>query len=313
MGSKEPLVSIGMPVYNGASYIREALDSLLLQDYRNLEIIISDNASRDETQAICLEYAKRDKRIHYWRSDINRGAAWNFTNVFELASGGYFMWAAYDDYWSNSYVSSCLQALFSSERIILSGSMCDSVDRKTGKSLYVDPGVSTVGLTAPARFIAYMSALHRDGHIGGIFYGIYKRQILQRVMPMKKVFANDHLVPAELCFHGEFFTVPKRLMFKRQGGVSRNYKSNARTQGARNMLFIHFPYFSREIFLQRIIFKTDRLKLLERVRLSFWSANNYARFCARRTRRFFSNRPPLVFIKGPIMRFIKLWRITRCA
>ena len=50
MADSKPLVSIGMPVYNGEKYIRQALDSLLAQDYANFELVISDNASTDGTQ-----------------------------------------------------------------------------------------------------------------------------------------------------------------------------------------------------------------------------------------------------------------------
>jgi glycosyltransferase involved in cell wall biosynthesis len=55
MGDGKPLVNIGMPVYNGAEYLRPALDSLLAQDYENFELIISDNHSTDSTQEICLD------------------------------------------------------------------------------------------------------------------------------------------------------------------------------------------------------------------------------------------------------------------
>ncbi|MEM4134638.1 MAG: glycosyltransferase, partial [Candidatus Micrarchaeia archaeon] len=84
MNLRNPLVSIGMPVYNGERFIRQALDSLLAQDYENFELIISDNASEDKTPEICLEYAARDKRIRYYRNEKNMGAAWNFKRVFDL-------------------------------------------------------------------------------------------------------------------------------------------------------------------------------------------------------------------------------------
>ena len=74
MAAIKPLVSIGMLVYNGEMHIRQALDSLLAQEYENFELIISDNASTDRTQDICLEYAARDERIRYYRNETNMGA-----------------------------------------------------------------------------------------------------------------------------------------------------------------------------------------------------------------------------------------------
>ena len=85
-------VSIGLPVYNGEKYLEQALISILSQTYTDFELIISDNASTDRTQAICREYAAKDPRIRYYCNEENLGAAPNHNRVFELASGEYFKW-----------------------------------------------------------------------------------------------------------------------------------------------------------------------------------------------------------------------------
>ncbi|MEW6694014.1 MAG: glycosyltransferase [Pseudomonadota bacterium] len=103
--NSKPQVSIGMPVYNGAKFIREALDSLLAQTFTDFELIISDNASTDETEAICREYAAKDKRIHYIRQRENLGATANFKYVLDEAVGEYFMWAAADDVWDKNWLA----------------------------------------------------------------------------------------------------------------------------------------------------------------------------------------------------------------
>lgn len=99
-----PNVSIGMPVYNGEKYLRNALDSLLSQTFVDFELIISDNASTDSTEAICREYAARDSRIKYIRQRENQGAHTNFKFVFDEAHGDYFMWAACDDIRSHDFI-----------------------------------------------------------------------------------------------------------------------------------------------------------------------------------------------------------------
>lgn len=86
-----------MPVYNGKAFIREAIDSLLAQTFTDFELIISDNASTDGTDASCRKYAERDSRIRYVRQPENRGAVTNFQFVLDEAVGKYFMWAAADD------------------------------------------------------------------------------------------------------------------------------------------------------------------------------------------------------------------------
>lgn len=122
MADRKSLVSIGMPVYNGERYIVEALDSLLAQDYENFELIISDNASTDRTQGICLEYTSRDKRIRYYRNETNMGALWNFNRVFELSSGEYFMWASHDDLWRPHFISELVGLLEATPSAVLA--MC---------------------------------------------------------------------------------------------------------------------------------------------------------------------------------------------
>lgn len=106
-----PVVSIGMPVYNGEKYIREALDSLLAQTFAGFELIISDNASTDATEDICQEYAAMDSRIRYVRQPGNRGALANFKFVLDEARGEYFMWAAADDIWDSRWISGMLRTM----------------------------------------------------------------------------------------------------------------------------------------------------------------------------------------------------------
>jgi glycosyltransferase involved in cell wall biosynthesis len=104
--SPAPLVTVGVPVRNGARFVREALDSALAEDYPNLEILISDNASTDDTEAIGREYAARDRRVRYWRNPENIGAVGNFGRVLAEARGIYFTWLACDDILSHrDYVS----------------------------------------------------------------------------------------------------------------------------------------------------------------------------------------------------------------
>ena len=105
------LVSIGMPVYNGADCISSAIASLLAQSFKNFELIISDNASTDNTREICENFAKKDARIKYHRQQINKGALANFEFVLEQASGKFFMWAAHDDLWSVNYLFECVRYL----------------------------------------------------------------------------------------------------------------------------------------------------------------------------------------------------------
>lgn len=97
IAAEHPLVSIGVPVYNGGDLLTEALESALSQDYPNLEIVIADNASTDETEAICRRFAERDPRVRYIRNATNIGPLPNWRLVLDESRGTYFTWLAHDD------------------------------------------------------------------------------------------------------------------------------------------------------------------------------------------------------------------------
>jgi glycosyltransferase involved in cell wall biosynthesis len=93
-----------MPVYNGEHTIRRSLDSVLAQTFADFELIVSDNASTDATEAICREYARKDPRIVYVRQAANIGATKNFKCVLDHAKGTLFMWWSADDTRSIDFV-----------------------------------------------------------------------------------------------------------------------------------------------------------------------------------------------------------------
>jgi len=107
--NEKPLVSVGIPVRDGAKSLRAALDSVIYQTYQNLEIIISDNCSSDETKEICLEYAEQDNRITYIRQEELLSAIENFRFVYDKSHGKYFMWAAHDDIRDDNYIETLLK------------------------------------------------------------------------------------------------------------------------------------------------------------------------------------------------------------
>ncbi len=108
---KVPLVSAGLPVYNGEAFIARALDSLLAQDHPHFEIIVSDNASTDRTPEIVRAYADKDPRVRVFRQSTNQGVQKNFAKTLELAQGSYFFWAGVDDLWMPAFVSELVAEL----------------------------------------------------------------------------------------------------------------------------------------------------------------------------------------------------------
>jgi len=105
---KMTILSVGMPVYNGEPFISEAIKSLLSQSFSDFRLVISDNASIDNTEEICRDYESRDKRVSYIKQERNMGGAYNFRFVVEQSQDPFFMWAAADDRWDPLWLETLL-------------------------------------------------------------------------------------------------------------------------------------------------------------------------------------------------------------
>jgi glycosyltransferase involved in cell wall biosynthesis len=117
-----PLVTLGVPVRNGAGMLRAALDSIVAQDYPNIEILVSDNASDDATPDILAEYAAKHPNMRVIRQEKPLTAIDNFLFVMREARGDFFAWCAHDDTRSHDFVSGLLQGFRSPDTVL---TFCD--------------------------------------------------------------------------------------------------------------------------------------------------------------------------------------------
>lgn len=132
-----PTASIGLPVYNGERFIREALDSALNQTFGDFELIISDNNSSDATEEICREYGARDPRIKYIRHEKNYGSIWNFNFVAERATGRFFTWLAHDDVLNPEFLEQTVQYMLGHAEVVIAAVDFKIID-ENGAELRVD-------------------------------------------------------------------------------------------------------------------------------------------------------------------------------
>jgi glycosyltransferase involved in cell wall biosynthesis len=210
---------VGLPVYNGERYLAAALDSLLAQEYRDFEILISDNGSTDGTEAICREYAARDPRIRYFREPMNRGAAWNFSRVATLAQGEYFRWACHDDLCDRRHLAMCVAALDAApSTVVLAYTRTTLIDEDGHATRAHDDGLATVGLPPHQRF---KRIAQRLGY-SNILYGLLRREALAHTRLLGPYEASDYVLLAELSLVGDFIEIPEYLFMRRiHAGMSR--------------------------------------------------------------------------------------------
>jgi len=209
-----------MPVYNGERFVGEALDSLLAQTFTDFELIISDNASADGTQAICRDYAVRDARIRYVRQSANRGAWANFRFVLDEAVGAYFMWAASDDVWTATFLECAVRHLDSEPRLALAFSTvrtrgcpggdytADAIGRLDARPLY----------QRVARYILQYDSRGK----ANLCYGLMRRGILRdgKLFFSLPMFGSDMLFVYAMLLRGPFGITPEPLFVKRYNASS---------------------------------------------------------------------------------------------
>lgn len=94
------LVSVIMPAYNAEKTLAMAVDSVLSQTYKNLELIIINDCSKDETQLIAERYAEKDKRVFVLRNEKNSGVSITRHNGVQMAKGKWIAFLDSDDAWT---------------------------------------------------------------------------------------------------------------------------------------------------------------------------------------------------------------------
>ncbi len=240
-------VSIGLPVYNGEDFLKYALDSLLSQTFRDFELIISDNASTDNTPKICQEYVLRDKRIRYIRQNNNMGALWNFNFVLKESNKEYFIWVSSDDKLHPEFLQKNIDILEKNKNVVCSiGDVIysdvinyefksNNNTKKTFRQRYVK---STYG-TYESKVRTYLKFFQAS-----MMYGLYRRDKLQKSITINKIFlAFDLSIILNVLKYGDFHVIDENLLHRYNKG-SHSIIGTMRKYDISliNIIFLEFPF-----------------------------------------------------------------------
>ena len=240
-------VSIGLPVYNGEDFLKYAIDSLLAQTFRDFELIISDNASTDNTPKICQEYVLRDKRIRYIRQNNNMGALWNFNFVLKQSNKEYFIWVSSDDKLHPEFLEKNVGILEKNKNVVCSiGDVIysdvvnyefksNNETKKTFRQRYVK---STYG-TYESKVRTYLKFFQAS-----IIYGLYRRDKLQKSITINKIFlAFDLTIILNVLKYGDFHVIDENLLHRYNKG-SHSIIGTLRKYDISliNIIFLEFPF-----------------------------------------------------------------------
>lgn len=237
LGENEPLVSVGIPTFSRPEGLRRSLGYICNQTYKNLEIIISDNASPgDETLRVVEEFMARDKRIQYFRQSSNLGPVANFQFVLDAATGEYFMWMSDDDWRDSRFIEVLLDEMKADNSAVIA--FCDfSVFDEHGNRRrdfhqthfpYLKRLVSS---SAPIRLIKFFL---QDESLGkaNIIYGLLRRSAIKDISLASMVdryefYGLDNLVVFELLRKGTL-RLAKEMLYGCTVGNVKYYQSSKR-------------------------------------------------------------------------------------
>lgn len=208
--ASEPIVSIGLPVYNGATHIETSIRGVLGQTLENLELVISDNASDDGTEEICRSLAREDSRITYHRNATNEGAAANFNRVFHLSSAPYFKWLGHDDLLFPTAMEKSLAVMEERDDVSIVHWLERMTD-ETGKILreYRAAQAFSIDGDTPGRRFRQMLLWRSHGFAGDPFFGLIRRSALNMTRLQGKGANPNYLLMQELSLTGKFVTIPE--------------------------------------------------------------------------------------------------------
>jgi glycosyltransferase involved in cell wall biosynthesis len=200
-------VSVLIPVYNNVKYLGECLDSVLAQDFTDMEILIADDGSTDGTLQIIMEYATRDARIRWWQNPKNLGFVGNHNYCLQQARGEYVKFVHADDkFLSPSAIRKLAVSLDENPSALLAGSQQHVTGGKSKPMIFS----KISGLYKGRQMI--IACLEQNGNlIGQPILTLFRRAAAQRGFDDRFVGHLDIDMWFHLLEQGDFFFLAETL------------------------------------------------------------------------------------------------------
>ena len=232
-----PLISVGMPVYNGSKIFEQVLSTILNQTFKEIEVIISDNNSDDETQHICNKYAKIDKRIKYYRQKKNIGGSANFDFVLRQSSCEYFCWASSDDFRSLDFLEENYFFLKNNKQFVGSTSPNYLINSNS-----FDENEKLINFSLEGCLFDRLNKFLDNAFIShGIYNSLFRRDLLIQYNIKRKFFLGcDWSINLYMLSHGQIKRIDKGYIKISLAGVSNSI--NFIKSNQKYIIEFFFPY-----------------------------------------------------------------------
>lgn len=207
-----------MATYNGAEYIKEQLESILMQLGDNDEIIISDDGSSDASLEIISSY--NDSRIKLFHNTRRKGIVGNFENALTHAKGDYIFLSDQDDIWLDGKVKECLRVLKDADLVLHDNVIMNSTMQEVITKSFFEYRKSKTG---------YINNLIRNSYIGCCM--AFRKSLLPQILPFpKKIAMHDMWIGLRAERYGTVELIDKPLI------QYRRHNTNASPTGGKSTL-----------------------------------------------------------------------------
>jgi glycosyltransferase involved in cell wall biosynthesis len=218
-------LTVLLPTYNRAAGLRRAIDSVLTQTRGDLELLISDNASTDETPEVCRTYAEQDGRVSWFRQPVNLGPIGNFNWLLAQARSEYVLMLADDDWLDPDYVERCMAIAQRDPSLSIVTGATRYYEGEAPRDLILDTNL--LQRTGSLRLLRYL----RTSWSSAAFYGVLRTSAVAAATPIPNVMGADWLFVAALAYQGRVLTTPETHLNRARGGTSADFQRIAAVSG----------------------------------------------------------------------------------
>ena len=225
------LVIVAIPTYNRSASLERAIVSVLEQDHGAITVLISDNASPDDTECLCRDLSQRDARVVYHRQPVNLGLTANYNWLMRAAlerdrqRDAYFMFLSDDDWLDGDYCSLCVDRIASDPGLscVAGRTRLHAGDRELGD----DRDVNLLAESRAQRVWDFCQEVVPTG----VFSGVMRMRTVAELPPQRNVLGHDWLQLANIAFLGKVATEPATSIHRAVDGVSTSRFALATTLG----------------------------------------------------------------------------------
>ncbi|TCZ67883.1 glycosyltransferase family 2 protein [Flaviaesturariibacter aridisoli] len=210
MKNGNPLVSVVMCTYNGARFVGEQLESILQQTYSPIEVVVADDASKDDTYELLQQYAARDGRIRLSRNAQNTGYNINFSNACAAATGDFIAIADQDDIWEPTKIAELMDAIQKDDNIVLVHGISARFEEREHPHLR---SLKLVNYFRGNDLRLFYLSNYISGH-----NMLFRRRLLDRSLPFPGHVYYDWWLAAQACLIGRIEAVEKIQVWHRMHG-----------------------------------------------------------------------------------------------